>query len=465
MPVAQLSPDTLDRTIRVLLDQGVVASLDEAKRLRGRWQVNLAIGRADKLTQAAAVTAAATGVRAVGSVTMTIDDAVASTRCTIPGLNTMTFGQALIAVGVRRPESNEPTPAGTIVTLVVGEADDHRCASKEPVLYLSWSGWSAWVTQDPRECAPDSMVLAPVASAALAVGEAFQYFLGQPDAGQRIRFLSLWQPWAAAGEADDGPLLEHLPDGVWLVGLGHLGQAYAWCWRLLPYESAERCTVVLQDVDRVTVANRSTGVLLCADDVGHLKTRVVSAKLEAAGLQVRLVERRIGRAQRLQPDEPTLALFGVDNPETRRQISSHQFALAVDAGLGASPIDYTTVAIKTFPTLGASADVASWQQNLPASPPSSKSARAYQEALSQVADDPAAQCGVVMAAGRAAAAAFVGMVAACLAVAEPLRLLNGDDGYLHGTAAATLSLARTRAADGEWRRSEPRMSYLPARGS
>ncbi len=41
--------------------------------------------------------------------------------------------------------------------------------------------------------------------------------------------LSLWRPdldWRA--DESNGPLIELLPKRLWLLGMGHLGQAYAW---------------------------------------------------------------------------------------------------------------------------------------------------------------------------------------------------------------------------------------------
>jgi hypothetical protein len=71
------------------------------------------------------------------------------------------------------------------------------------------------------------MALAPMLSAALAVNEAFEFVsTGRGTAGRIPVGLSLWRAdtdWL--GDVGDEPVLEYLPSRLWLIGLGHLGQA------------------------------------------------------------------------------------------------------------------------------------------------------------------------------------------------------------------------------------------------
>jgi hypothetical protein len=59
----------------------------------------------------------------------------------------------------------------------------------------------------------------------------------------------------------DEPALELLPSRLWLIGLGHLGQAYLWALGLLPYAHPEETHLVLQDVDIITPSTESTSIL------------------------------------------------------------------------------------------------------------------------------------------------------------------------------------------------------------
>ena len=75
---------------------------------------------------------------------------------------------------------------------------------------------------------------------------------GMPAAGRRALGLSLWRPgpeadWLQPDESE--PPLTYLPSRLWLIGLGHLGQAYLWGLGLLPYKDPADVALVLQDID------------------------------------------------------------------------------------------------------------------------------------------------------------------------------------------------------------------------
>ena len=59
----------------------------------------------------------------------------------------------------------------------------------------------------------------------------------------------------------DEPALQLLPSSLWLIGLGHLGQAYLWALGLLPYTQASSLRLVLQDIDIITPSTESTSIL------------------------------------------------------------------------------------------------------------------------------------------------------------------------------------------------------------
>ena len=232
--------------------------------------------------------------------------------------------------------------------------------------------------------------------------------------------LSLWDP--RGGTAEAVGLDKTVPmDGLWLVGLGHFGQAYAWTHGFMP---AGKSPLYLQDVDVVTQSNLSTCVLCAADDITKRKTRIAAQWLEARGYEVALVERRFNEQMRIAPDEPSVALFGVDNPAARRACEAAGFRLVIDAGLGSGYRDFRGIRVRTFPGLSKAAQLwAATVQNGDVT-----MAPAYQKMLEQGAE----KCGVTTLATRAVGAPFVGCVAAAYVVAERVRRqMDGDGlGYL-----------------------------------
>src|SRR5438067_5273823 len=103
-------------------------------------------------------------------------------------------------------------------------------------------------------------------------------------AGRRAAGLSLWRPgrdWLAADP--DEPCLAYLPSRLWLIGMGNLGQAFAWLLTCLPYRDRGKTEFVLHDFDRIAPSNDSTSVLSFMGDVGRRKGRCVSDWLEERG--------------------------------------------------------------------------------------------------------------------------------------------------------------------------------------
>ena len=149
--------------------------------------------------------------------------------------------------------------------------------------------------------------------------EAFAYHAGDhPMAGRRAAGLSLWRPGADWLTADPSePALAYLPSKLWLIGLGNLGQAFAWLLACLPYEDRARVQLLLQDFDRIAPSNDSTSLLSFLRDVGRRKTRVVAEWLDERGFETFLEERRFGPWITRQADEPNVALCGVDNALAR----------------------------------------------------------------------------------------------------------------------------------------------------
>jgi hypothetical protein len=198
---------------------------------------------------------------------------------------------------------------------------------------------------------------------------------------------------------------------AWVIGLGHLGQAYAWTLGFM--DASKDTTIYLQDVDAVTKSTLSTSMLSLPTDLGRQKTRVVSSWLEGRGINTAIVERRFTDSQRVVADEPRVALFGVDNAAARRVMEGAGFHFIVDAGLGAGYRDFRALRVRTFPGPSPASDL--WAADVPAI--NAAEAAAYQDLIKKGADP----CGVTTLATRAVGAPFVGCVAAGYVVAELMR--------------------------------------------
>jgi hypothetical protein len=223
-------------------------------------------------------------------------------------------------------------------------------------------------------------------------------------------------------QASDEPPLRYLPDRLWLIGLGHLGQAFLWALGLLDYPIASGLSVVLQDVDVMTPASVSTSVLTDADLVGRKKTRALADWCGARGFENAIIERRFKADFSRQPEEPSIALCGVDNALARQDLDQVGFDFIVEAGLGRGHLNYRSMRLHTLPgprpaaSIWKSADLADSVESRPA----------YDTLLKDGTLD---RCGITLLAGKAVGAPFVGAVAACLAIAEVLRLLHGGTVY------------------------------------
>lgn len=228
--------------------------------------------------------------------------------------------------------------------------------------------------------------------------------------------FSLWRPdlcWLDAGAA--GPELQSLPAKLWLLGLGHLGQAYAWTLGLLPFNSETATTLYLQDYDVVEVGNWSAGLLCEENQVGRLKTRVAAEWLERRGFETRLIERPFDINTVRMVNEPRVALCGFDNPESRQILEDIGFELVVDAGLGSSIDHFDRIVLRTFPDA------------------SQKPRDIWARLVAEISPLDAAlfeqhegECGIVFQeiAGKAISSSFTGACASALVLSEVLKALH-----------------------------------------
>jgi hypothetical protein len=155
--------------------------------------------------------------------------------------------------------------------------------------------------------------------------------------------------------------------------------------------------------------------------IGIRKTRLAAAVLEREGFTTAVVERRYYGGTVRAPNDPLLALVGVDNRETRARLDEAAFPWVVDAGLGAGPEGYLDMAIRRLPARKPASEL--WPpvatKRLTTGHP------ALPAAYEVLADRSGDACGVLQLSERTVATAFVGTVAGCLAIGGVLRELHG----------------------------------------
>jgi len=413
--------DDLHRTAKQLVDSGRAANQSSAEAMLSRFVMQIDVGA--QVAQSAALQAALlTAVNAGGRAFLGGVNVRAEQDCTLqtPWAKGLRLPDAVTAFGgcmVSDVDRDHPT-------LVIGEPQ--RASSGTVVLQVSVSGWAGAILEGRRDQGDhDGIPIAGVVAAGLGVSEAFQHCLGDIEAGRRDVGLSLWQPaepWSS--QAAIGPPLTYLPSALWLLGLGHLGQGYAWSLGCLPFADPALVAAYLVDTDVIVKGNLATGLLSFPPDRGRNKTRVVAAMLERIGFRTRIVERRFDDWFRPTDDEPSLALCGFDDPTPRQLLGDAGFARVVDVGLGAGHSEYLDILVHTFPS--------DLDPRLVFRSPISDTrvlSKTYQDEVSRriaLGDGEGdATCGVRELAGLTVGAAFVGVVAGAIAIADVLRYLHG----------------------------------------
>jgi hypothetical protein len=417
-----LTPETMHRGAKMFMDNG--AAPDYATALATLRDFRLTISVAPEAlrsrnVQVALLTAVNVARRSfLGGVFVC---GCVDVECLSPLTATKTMRAAVNEMGGKHAEH----PEDGSHTLLIGEA---KPPSAGHALRLTWRGWSGGVVSvDSKEFTrDDSCPLGAVLAACIGVGEMFQFMTGNvPGAGRREVGLSLWKPSAIwTDEEAIGPKLEWLPSSLWLIGLGNLGQAYAWCIGALPYAMPREVTLVLQDFDRIEVSNDSTSVLTTVKDVGRRKTRMAAAWAERIGFDCRLIERRFG-AWTIRSDEaedPAVALCGVDNAYARASLEDAGFSLIAEAGLGGGPNGYSNLSVHSFPSARTARAIWGGMQGSDGDDDRLE-LPAYQAARTAGSDI----CGLLTLASKAVGVPFVGLIAGTLVIAELLRRIHGGE--------------------------------------
>jgi hypothetical protein len=234
---------------------------------------------------------------------------------------------------------------------------------------------------------------------------------------------------------------------------GNLGQAFAWLLASLSYGDRSGVELVLNDFDDIALSNESTSLLSHRIDIGRRKARIVANWLEERGFQTFLEERRFGEWIVRPPHELGVALCGVDNALARAALEKPGFGLVVEAGLGGGPEAFRSISVHTFPASRSAKEI--WSRQVGQGDKSPEDMPAYQ-ALKKGGMD---SCGLAQLASRTVGVPFVGVIAACLVIAELLRRLNGGGalGLVSGSVSALEDVETVSISSGPYA-----FGHLPA---
>jgi len=413
--------DRLNRLVKLVMDTGEVSSVEEAERLFAGYRLAVAVGpdiAHSPTRQAALLTVVNAGRRSLlGGIEV---EGVPDARLLVPLSPYRTIEEAVIDLGGRIVR--KATPDAPLVVIGDAVVDGARPFA----IRMTYEGWSAGIVPvfAERLAERQESIPAGVLAGGLAVGEAFQYLRGnQPAAGRRDTGLSLWRPeldWRDSGAF--GPVVSRLPSAMWLIGLGNLGQAYLWIIGLLPYAKRSEVDLVLQDFDVLAESNDSTSLLTHRGLIGVKKSRAMAEWAENQGFKATIVERQFGSNFRVLPDEPEVALCGVDNGLARAALEDVGFKRVIEAGLGKGTTDFMGFRTHVFPGSRKAREI--WSDTGDA-----EEVRIDLPAYQALAASGVDRCGLTQLAGRTVGAPFVGAVAAAVGIAELLRLVNGAHAY------------------------------------
>lgn len=397
------------RVSKALTDAGRADSHREAEAILDDVRVCISVDVAAAQTpagQAAALTAAVTAYKCFGRVTL------ATTAGDVPLLAKLpigrTLGEAAKALGAAVTHS--PPPDMTHMVLV-----GDRRAVEGWWVQCWWDRWLSGLRTHALAPLGDSrLTLSGVFAGALAVRQVFAQVRARQSRPRDVT-ISLWEPWRETDLSDSGPRSFTLPNKLWLLGMGHLGQAFVWNLVLLPYQGAR--TIVLQDDQRIGEENEPTSLLVTADDLDKRKVRVANRWLEAAGWTTTLIERRHYGDIQFRPEDPPYLIAGLDRLPPRLKMARVGFPYMIDAGIGQGPHDFEGIQVRVIPkdaqdpeSLWSHATSAPIRDRLLATP-------AYQAAEEEIGE-----CGKIMLADAPVSVPFVGAATGAVTIAQLIRL-------------------------------------------
>lgn len=122
-------------------------------------------------------------------------------------------------------------------------------------------------------------------------------------------------------------------DGLALLGLGQLGQAYLALLYFLQEHLAGSVRLALLDKDAVGPENAATQLFCDHAATGFSKAEILAAKLRPFGWNVEAQQAEMTWEWRRPPSDPRVALLGFDNVDARRMALIAGYDWLVEAGL------------------------------------------------------------------------------------------------------------------------------------
>lgn len=416
----------LNRSLKLAIDTGEASSIDEARAIFEGYKIGIRVGAdiaSSATKQVALLTMVNTARRCfLGGVEVEVSKG--SANLLVPWRGCRKIDEAIIDLGGTIRDSL----SGDLPNIILGDVNDP--IRNDFALRATFDGWIAGVApiddgirlREIQEFTPSGVL-----AGSLAISEAFQHVRGRNAfAGRRSVGLSLWKLDSKHSWNEDreiGPELEWLPSNCWLIGLGHLGQAYLWTLGFLPYSNAETVQLALQDYDELVLANDSTSLLTNDKMIGQKKTRAMAEWCAQRGFGTRIVERRFAPNFEIAEEEPQVALCGVDNRLARAALEDVGFAQIIEAGLGRGTEEYLAFQMHCFPAERSARERWSTADLTQFKDVSDKPA--YETLAAQGVDT----CGLTMLANRSVGASFVGAFTSTLVISELLRMSIGAQRY------------------------------------
>lgn len=199
------------------------------------------------------------------------------------------------------------------------------------------SGWQGGLNfyhseQFTLDNAPTSIPLGALLASSYGLFWAFDFTFEITNNLQNESFgYSLWDNsldynWNES--IGEGPNKVKFPPKIWLVGLGHLGQAYLWTLLHLKNEFE----VLLQDFDKLGLENLGSQILSFENQIGKYKTRICADFLDNADVSNKILEKKFISSD--QKDDSLMdyqvLLTGLDSASTRSIIEPSRFKICLD---------------------------------------------------------------------------------------------------------------------------------------
>jgi hypothetical protein len=399
------------RITKALTDGARADSFAEAEARLDSIHVAVALGRNQMDTpagQAAALTAVATARKCFGQVTLVMEED-ARLLASLPLGKTLRH--AARSLGARLVED---APRTTTHTISIGNASGMGWTVR-----CWWDRWLAGTRQAAGDGPGDSrLALTGAFAAAVAMRQIFACALAAKTLRPRDVTVNLWEPWSAAGSGAIGPATFDVPDSIWFLGLGHLGQGFIWNLCLLGVRGGR---AVAQDNQLIGDENEATSLLVLPTDLGSKKARVAGRWLEACGWKTDIIERRHHGDIQVTPEDPPYLLCGLDRLQPRLIMARHGFEFMIDAGLGHGAHDFEGIQIRTIAKGNSIEDL--WneaaQPRHDALHAKLMETKAYADLEAQIG-----RCGIVGFAEASTAVPFVGAATGALVIAQAIRLAS-----------------------------------------